>query len=89
MYQSTLQCDVCIPNHLVTRPVTTGGGLRPLEKLSPPLKKCLGHIACITSVLVHAFDVIFVPPSEYYSPLLVSKAGYGSAGDCCLVTSVS
>ena len=87
IYQSSLQCDVCIPNPLVTRPVTKD--FVPLEKLSPPLKKCLGHIACITIVLVHAFDVKFVPPSENYSPLLVCQAGYGHAGDCCLVTSIS
>jgi len=40
-------------------------------------------------VFVHDIDVKFGPPSESYSPTLVSKAGYGSAGDCCLVTSVS
>jgi len=44
---------------------------------------------CTTIVLVHAFDVKFVLPSENYSPLLVCQAGCVSAGDCCLVTSVS
>jgi len=34
-------------------------------------------------------DLKFAPPSENYSHPLVSKAGYRSAGDCCLVTSVS
>jgi len=38
---------------------------------------------------VHAIDVKFVPLSENYSHPFVSKAGYVSAGDCCLVTSVS
>jgi len=38
--------------------------------------------------LVHAIDVKFGPPSENSSPL-VSQAGSGSAGDSCLVTSVS
>jgi len=39
---------------------------------------------------VHAIDVNFGPPAENYSPPpLLSKADYGSAGDCCLVTSVS
>ena len=46
-------------------------------------------MVCITIVLVHAFYVKFGLPSENYSPLLVCQAGYGSAGDCCLVTSVS
>ena len=66
-------------------------------RASPPcknflfLKKCLGHIVCITMtiVFVHTFDVKFGPPSENSSPPLVSKAGNGSAGDRCLVTSVS
>ena len=82
IYQSSLQCDVCITNHLVTR-------LRPPGETFSSPEKCLGHIVCITTVLVHAFDVKFVPPSENSSPLLVCQAGYGSAGDCCLVTSVS
>ena len=54
IYQSSLQCDFCIPNHLVTRPVSKG-------RASPPLKKCLGHIVCITIVFVHAIDVKFGP----------------------------
>jgi len=53
------------------------------------MKKCLGHIACITIVFVHAIDVKFGPPSVHSSSPLVSQAGYGSARDCCLVTSVS
>ena len=36
-YQSSLQCDVCISNHLVTRSVTKGG-LRPHGKTPPPEK---------------------------------------------------
>jgi len=45
----------------------------------------------MTIVFVHAIDAKFGSPSENSSsPLtLVSKAGYGSAGDCCIVTSVS
>jgi len=46
-------------------------------------------MVCTTNVLLHAFDVKFVPPSENSSPFMVCQAGYGSAGDCCLVTSVS
>jgi len=53
------------------------------------MNECLGHIVCMIIVLVHAFDVKFLPPSENSSPPLVCQAGYGSAGDCCLVTSVS
>jgi len=73
---------------MVNRLVTKGRTSPTWRKLSPPLKKCLGYIACITIVLVHAFHVKFVLPSENSSPLLVCQAGYGSAGDCCLVTSV-
>jgi len=43
--------------------VTKGRTSSP-EKLTPPLKKCLGHIVCITVVFVHAIDVKFGPPSE-------------------------
>jgi len=39
--------------------------------------------------LTSAFDVKFVPPSENCSPLLMCQSRYVSAGDCCLVTSVS
>jgi len=38
---------------------------------------------------LHAGDVKFGLPSENYSSPMVSQAGYGSTGDCCLVTSVS
>jgi len=72
----------------VTRSVTKGGLRPPGETFSSP-EKCLGHIVCITIVLVHAFDVKFGPLSENSPPLLVCQADYGSAGDCCLVTSVS
>jgi len=54
IYQSSLQYDSCIPNHLVTRPVAKS--FAPLEKLSPP-EKCLGHIVCITIVFVVTCDV--------------------------------
>ena len=89
MYQFSLACDFRILDHLVTRPVTKRGTQPPLEKLSPPLKKCLGHIVCITIVFIHASDVKFGPPSENSSSLLVSQAGYMSAVDCCLETSLS
>jgi len=66
IYQSSLQCYFCKPNHLMTRPATK-------ERASPtlknfPLKKCLGHIVGITIVLVHAIDVKFGPPSEISPP---------------------
>jgi len=86
IYQSSLQCDFCKPNHLMTRPATKERASPPLKNF--PLKKCLGHIVCITIVLVHAIDVKFGPPSEIFS-LVVSQAGYQSAGGCCLVTSAS
>ena len=89
IYQTSLQCDVCIPNHLVTRPVTKGRTSPPWRNFLLPWNNVLDIIACITIVLVHAFDVKFVPPSENSSPLLVCQADYGSAGDCCLVTSAS
>jgi len=54
-YQSSLQCDFCKPNHLVTRPATKERASPLLENF--PLKKCLGHIVCITTVFVHAIDV--------------------------------
>jgi len=56
-----------------------------MEKLSPPMKKCLGHIVCITIVFVHAIQASL---RKFIAPL-VSQAGYGSVGGCCLVTSVS
>ena len=83
IYQSSLQCDVCISNHVLTRSVTKRRASLHWKKLSPPLKKCLGHIVCITILFVHATDVKFGSPSENPSPPMVSKAGYGSAGDYC------
>ena len=88
LYQSSLQCDFCIPDHLVTRPVNNER-VSPLEKLSPSLKKCLGHTVCITIVFVHAINVKFGSPSENSWPPLVSKLVTGLLGNCCLVTSVS
>jgi len=90
IYQSRLQCDACILSHLVTMSVTKGrASSSTLGKTFSPSEKCHGHTACTTTVFVHAIDVKFWPPSENYSPPLVSNAGHGSAGDCCLVTSVS
>ena len=38
IYQSSLQCDFCIPNHLVTRPVTMGRASPPWKNFLPPEK---------------------------------------------------
>jgi len=43
----------------------------------------------MTIVFVHVIDVKFGPSSENSSPSLMSQADYRSAGDCCLMTSVS
>jgi len=51
MCQSSLQYDFCMPNHLVTRPVTKGRA-SPLWKNFLPPEKCLGHTVCITIVFV-------------------------------------
>ena len=65
---------------IVTRSVAKRGS-RNTGKTFSTLKKSLGHIVCITILFVHAIDVKFVSPSENYSPSMLSKAGYGSAGD--------
>jgi len=67
IYQSSLQCDVCIPSYMVTRPVTKGSSSL-LGKIFPPSEKCHGHIVCITIVCAHAIDVKFGPPLEHSSP---------------------
>ena len=74
----------------MTRLVTKGRASPPCNNFLS-LKKCLGHIVCITItiVFVHAIDLKCGPPSENSSPPLVFQAVYGSAGDCCLVTSAS
>jgi len=38
----------------------------------------------LCNALLHAINVTFGLRSENYSSPLVSQAGYGSAGDCCL-----
>jgi len=74
IYQSSLQCDVCIPSHLVTMSVTKGRTSPPwkksplLKNVFSPSEKYHGRIVCITTVFVHAIDVKFGPPSENYSP---------------------
>jgi len=88
IYQSSLQCDFCKPNHLVTRPVSKGG-LRPHGKtFSSPEKTswayCM-HNRCFRTCYRRK---IWASLRTFIAPL-VSQAGYGSAGDCCLVTSVS
>jgi len=87
IYQFSLQYDFCITNHLVTRPVTTRG-LRPPGKTFSPEK--MSWTYCMHN---HCFRTwywckIWASHRKFFTPL-VSQAGYGSAGDCCLVTSVS
>jgi len=43
----------------------------------------------ICNALLRAINAKFGPHSENCSSSLVSQAGYGSAGDCCLVASVN
>ena len=96
-YQSSLQCHFCIPNHLVTRPAIKRRASPLWKNFFPPEKMswtyCM-HNHCfrcymLCNALSRAINVKFGPPSENCSSHLVSQAGYGSAGDCCLVTSVS
>jgi len=88
IYQSSLQCDVCIPNHVVTRSVTKRRASPHWKNFLPP-EKCLGHIICITIVFVHAIDVKFESPSENSTPPPGVQSWLQVASDCCLVTSVS
>ena len=87
VYKSSLQCDFCIPNHLATRSVTKGRPWPHWKYFLPPEKMswtyCM-HTHCFLS----CYRCKIWVSSENSSPL-VSKAGYGSAGDCYLVTSVS
>ena len=92
VYQSSLQYDFCIPNHLVTMPGTKGRASPPWKNFLPPEKiswtYCM-HNHCfrcymLCNALLHVINVKFGLPSENYLSPLVSQAGYGSAGDCCL-----
>jgi len=88
IYQSYPQCDVCIPNHLVTRFVTKGRTSPPGKTFSSPEKMSWTYY-----MHNHCFRTcyrckIWASLRKFFDPL-VSKAGYGSAGDCCLVSSVS
>jgi len=88
IYQSNLQCDVCIPNHLMTRPVAKGRASPPWKNFRPFWK--MSWTYCTHN---HCFRACY--RCKIWASLrkllasLVSQAGYGSAGDCCLVTSVS
>ena len=92
IYQSSLQYDFCIPNHLVTTPVTKGRASPPWKNFLPPEKMSwtyFMHNHCfrcymLCYALLHVINVKCGLPSEHYSSPLVSPAGYGSAGDCCL-----
>jgi len=87
IHQPSLQCDICIPNHLVTRPVTKGRASPPEKTFYPP-EKFLGRIVCITNN--HCFRTchgrkIWAFVRKFFAPLAF-QAGYGSAGDCCLLS---
>jgi len=87
-YQSSPQCDFCVLNHLVSRPATKGRASPPWKTFSPPEKMsgtCCMHNHCFRTC--HRCK-IWASLRTFFVPLL-SQAGYGSAGDCFLVTSVS
>jgi len=63
IYQSSLQCDFCIPYHLATRSVTKWRVWPHWKNFLAP-EKCLGQIVCMTIAFVHAIDVKFGSPSE-------------------------
>jgi len=73
------------------------GGLHLSGKISPAWKMswtyCMYNhcFRCyrLCDALLRAINVNFGPPSENCSSPLVSQAGYGSGGDCCLVTSIN
>ena len=87
IYQSSLQCGF-YTHHLITRPVSKGGLRSHGKSFSSPEKmswaKCM-HNHCFRTCyrcIIWAFLRKFIAH-------LVSQAGYGSAGGCCLATSVS
>jgi len=88
IYQSSLYiCDVCIPNHLVTRSVTKGRDSPPWKNVLPPEKMtwiyCMHNYCfrtCYRCEIWASHRKSFAPPGV--------QTGYGAAGDCCLVTSV-
>jgi len=88
IYQSSLQRDICIPNHLVTRSITKGKTSPPGKTFSSPENmswKYCTHNHCFRTCYrckIWAFLRKFFAPSGVQSWL-------GFAGDCCLVTSVS
>jgi len=88
IYQSSLQCDVCIPSHQVIMSVTKRRASSPWKNFLPLWKMSWKY--CIHN---HCFRAcyrckIWTSLRKLFAPL-VSKAGYGSAGDSCLVISVS
>jgi len=90
-YQSSLQCDVCIPNHIVTRSVTKRRASPHWKNFLPP--ENMSWTYCLHNLHNRCFHTcyrckIWVSLRKSSLPLM-SNAGYGSAGDCCLMTSVS
>ena len=83
-----INVDFCIPNHLVTRSVTKGRDSLPWQNFLSP--ENMSWTYCMYN---HCFRTCYrckirTSVRKFFTPL-VSQAGYGSAGDCCLVTSVS
>jgi len=69
IYQSSLQCDVCMPNHLVTRPATKGRLRPPGEMYSSPKKMswtyCMhNHCSrtCFRCKICASLRKLFAPP---------------------------
>ena len=86
---TNLACNVmsALPNHLMTRSVTKTKASPPGKTFSP-LK--MSWTYCIHTHCFRTWYRCKIWASlKSYSPTLVSKSGYGFAGDCCLVTSVS
>jgi len=84
IYQSSLQRDFCMPIHLVTWHVAK-------RTASPHWKNFISHEKMSSAYCMHnhCFRTcyrykIWSSLRNFFAPQ-VSQAGYGSAGDCCLV----
>jgi len=70
-YQSSLQCDCCIRNHLVTRPVTKGSASPPWKNFFPPEKMSVTYCStmhnhcfrtCYRCKIWASLIKFFIPP---------------------------
>ena len=89
IYQSSLQCDVCIPSHLVTMLVTKG-------RTSPPWKNFLPFWKMSWTYCMHnhCFRAcyrckIWAPLRKLFALPWCPKLVTGLRVKCCLVTTVS